>query len=71
MKIVQPQDQTLCVQLEDGNARRMIHLARLIATLIASKAVPVTILKVCSAPTCKLAAFLKMHPIQVSENCPA
>jgi hypothetical protein len=35
------------LQLEEGNARRMINLARLIATLIASKAIPITVLKVC------------------------
>ena len=33
-------------QLKDENVRRMLNLARLIATLIASKAIQITVLKV-------------------------
>ena len=35
----------MLVQLKDENVRRMLNLARLIATLIASKAIQITVLK--------------------------
>ena len=36
----------MLMQLKDENMRRMLNLARLIATLIASKAIQITVLKV-------------------------
>ena len=39
-------EQYVLVQLKDEDVRRMLNLARLIATLIASKAIQITVLKV-------------------------